>query len=39
VPLKFAIAWQAAAYGTDGLFDRATFFKTVEQHKYERWQT
>jgi ATPase family AAA domain-containing protein 3A/B len=31
---KLAIAWQAAAYGTDGaILDRATFFKTVEQHK------
>jgi len=31
---KLAIAWQAAAYGTDGaILDRETFFKTVEQHK------
>jgi ATPase family AAA domain-containing protein 3A/B len=31
---KLAIAWQAAAYGTDGaILDRATFFKTVELHK------
>lgn len=31
---KLAIAWQAAAYGTDGaILDRNTFFKTVEQHK------
>mmetsp|Transcript_51914 Transcript_51914/g.78842 ORF Transcript_51914/g.78842 Transcript_51914/m.78842 type:complete len:576 (-) Transcript_51914:16-1743(-) len=31
---KLAIAWQAAAYGTEGaILDRATFFKTVEQHK------
>ena len=31
---KLAIAWQAAAYGTDGaILDRDTFFKTVEHHK------
>jgi ATPase family AAA domain-containing protein 3A/B len=31
---KLAIAWQAAAYGTEGAeLDRATFFKTVELHK------
>lgn len=31
---KLAIAWQAAAYGTDGaILDRETFFKTVELHK------
>jgi len=31
---KLAIAWQAAAYGTDGaILDRDAFFKTVEQHK------
>jgi ATPase family AAA domain-containing protein 3A/B len=31
---KLAIAWQAAAYGTEGaILDQATFFKTVEQHK------
>ena len=31
---KLAIAWQAAAYGTDGaILDRETFFKTVEHHK------
>jgi ATPase family AAA domain-containing protein 3A/B len=31
---KLAIAWQAAAYGTDGaILDRETFFQTVEQHK------
>lgn len=31
---KLAIAWQAAAYGTDGaILDRDTFFRTVEQHK------
>lgn len=31
---KLAIAWQAAAYGTDGaILDQETFFKTVEQHK------
>jgi ATPase family AAA domain-containing protein 3A/B len=31
---KLAIAWQAAAYGTDGaILDRDTFFKTVQQHK------
>jgi ATPase family AAA domain-containing protein 3A/B len=42
---KLAIAWQAAAYGTDGaILDRDSFFKTVEHHKksmstkYE-WQT
>jgi ATPase family AAA domain-containing protein 3A/B len=32
---KLAIAWQAAAYGTEGaVLDKETFFKTVEQHKY-----
>jgi len=31
---KLAIAWQAAAYGTDGaILDKVTFFKTVEHHK------
>jgi ATPase family AAA domain-containing protein 3A/B len=31
---KLAIAWQAAAYGTDGaILDREAFFKTVELHK------
>lgn len=31
---KLAIAWQAAAYGTEGaVLDKATFFETVEQHK------
>jgi ATPase family AAA domain-containing protein 3A/B len=31
---KLAIAWQAAAYGTEGaVLDRETFFKTVEHHK------
>jgi len=31
---KLAIAWQAAAYGTEGaVLDQATFFQTVEQHK------
>lgn len=31
---KLAIAWQAAAYGTDGaILDQETFFRTVEQHK------
>eukprot|EP00980_Cylindrotheca_fusiformis_P006996 scaffold1469_cov119-Cylindrotheca_fusiformis.AAC.40 len=31
---KLAIAWQAAAYGTEGaVLDKDTFFKTVEQHK------
>lgn len=31
---KLAIAWQAAAYGTDGaILDRETFFKTVDSHK------
>jgi len=31
---KLAIAWQAAAYGTEGaVLDRATFFETVEHHK------
>jgi ATPase family AAA domain-containing protein 3A/B len=30
---KLAIAWQAAAYGTEGaVLDRDTFFKTVELH-------
>lgn len=31
---KLAIAWQAAAYGTDGaILDNETFFKTVQLHK------
>ena len=31
---KLAIAWQAAAYGTEGaIIDKETFFKTVEHHK------
>lgn len=31
---KLAIAWQAAAYGTEGaVLNRDTFFKTVELHK------
>jgi len=31
---KLAIAWQAAAYGTEGaVLDQETFFKTVELHK------
>jgi ATPase family AAA domain-containing protein 3A/B len=31
---KLAIAWQAAAYGSEGaVLDKDTFFKTVEQHK------
>lgn len=31
---KLAIAWQAAAYGTEGaVLDRATFLETVNQHK------
>ena len=31
---KLAIAWQAAAYGTDGaILDQATFFQTVQNHK------
>ncbi|GAX25444.1 hypothetical protein FisN_1Hh400 [Fistulifera solaris] len=31
---KLAIAWQAAAYGTEGaVLDRDTFFSTVEHHK------
>jgi ATPase family AAA domain-containing protein 3A/B len=31
---KLAIAWQAAAYGTQGaVLDRETFFQTVEWHK------
>jgi ATPase family AAA domain-containing protein 3A/B len=31
---KLAIAWQAAAYGTEGaILDRETFFKTVQHHK------
>lgn len=31
---KLAIAWQAAAYGTEGaVLDRDTFFATVEHHK------
>jgi ATPase family AAA domain-containing protein 3A/B len=31
---KLAIAWQAAAYGTEGaVLDKEAFFKTVEQHK------
>ena len=41
---KLAIAWQAAAYGTEGaVLDQATFFETVEHHKRslaikEDWQ-
>ncbi len=32
---KLAIAWQAAAYGTDGaILDQESFFRTVEQHKH-----
>lgn len=31
---KLAIAWQAAAYGTDeAILDKETFFRTVEHHK------
>jgi ATPase family AAA domain-containing protein 3A/B len=31
---KLAIAWQAAAYGTDGaILDKDSFFKTVQDHK------
>mmetsp|Transcript_10406 Transcript_10406/g.14696 ORF Transcript_10406/g.14696 Transcript_10406/m.14696 type:complete len:581 (-) Transcript_10406:139-1881(-) len=31
---KLAIAWQAAAYGTEGaVLDQETFFKTVQLHK------
>jgi len=31
---KLAIAWQAAAYGTDGaILNRDTFFRTVQLHK------
>lgn len=31
---KLAIAWQAAAYGTEGaVLDKATFLATVSQHK------
>jgi ATPase family AAA domain-containing protein 3A/B len=31
---KLAIAWQAAAYGTEGaVLDKDAFFKTVEHHK------
>ena len=31
---KLAIAWQAAAYGTDGaILDKDTFFLAVEHHK------
>ncbi|KAL3770654.1 hypothetical protein ACHAWU_004353 [Discostella pseudostelligera] len=31
---KLAIAWQAAAYGTDGaILDQETFYKTVRNHK------
>ena len=31
---KLAIAWQAAAYGSDGaILDKDTFFKTVEHQK------
>ena len=31
---KLAIAWQAAAYGTDGaILDNDSFFKTVQDHK------
>ncbi len=36
---KLAIAWQAAAYGTDGaILDQETFFKTVEHHKKSMMQ-
>ena len=36
---KLAIAWQAAAYGTqDAKLDRETFFKTVENHKKSTMQ-
>ena len=36
---KLAIAWQAAAYGTEGAtLDQATFFKTVQQHKQSMGQ-
>mmetsp|Transcript_5194 Transcript_5194/g.9890 ORF Transcript_5194/g.9890 Transcript_5194/m.9890 type:complete len:574 (-) Transcript_5194:829-2550(-) len=36
---KLAIAWQAAAYGTDGaILDQTTFFKTVEHHKQSMTQ-
>ncbi|KAL7570178.1 hypothetical protein ACA910_020014 [Epithemia clementina (nom. ined.)] len=41
---KLAIAWQAAAYGTEGaVLTRQSFFDTVEQHKRslaikEQWQ-
>mmetsp|Transcript_36511 Transcript_36511/g.75992 ORF Transcript_36511/g.75992 Transcript_36511/m.75992 type:complete len:580 (-) Transcript_36511:382-2121(-) len=41
---KLSIAWQAAAYGTEGaVLDRDTFFKTMEHHKKslstkEEWQ-
>jgi ATPase family AAA domain-containing protein 3A/B len=41
---KLAIAWQAAAYGTEGaVLNREAFFKTVELHKKsmdkkEEWQ-
>ncbi|KAL3787501.1 hypothetical protein ACHAW5_003572 [Stephanodiscus triporus] len=31
---KLAIAWQAAAYGTDGaILDQESFYKTVQNHK------
>merc|ERR1712244_7016 len=31
---KLAIAWQAAAYGTDGaILDQNSFFRTVKNHK------
>ena len=31
---KLAIAWQAAAYGTDGaILDQESFFRTVQNHK------
>jgi len=31
---KLAIAWQAAAYGTDGaILDQEAFFRTVDHHK------
>ena len=31
---KLAIAWQAAAYGTEGaVLNKASFFQTVENHK------
>mmetsp|Transcript_22438 Transcript_22438/g.27421 ORF Transcript_22438/g.27421 Transcript_22438/m.27421 type:complete len:139 (-) Transcript_22438:260-676(-) len=42
---KLVIAWQAAAYGTEGaILDQETFFTTLENHKKsmaqkEQWQT